>query len=41
MLDDLELFDKSDVQSQNLSGGMKRKLRYREMTCMSLNPVYF
>ena len=27
MLDDLELFDKSDVQSQNLSGGMKRKLR--------------
>ena len=27
LLDDLELFDKSDVQSQNLSGGMKRKLR--------------
>ncbi|XP_019856993.1 PREDICTED: ATP-binding cassette sub-family A member 3-like, partial [Amphimedon queenslandica] len=26
LLDDLELIDKSDVQSQNLSGGMKRKL---------------
>lgn len=28
MIDDLELDDKADVQSKNLSGGMKRKLRY-------------
>ena len=28
MIEDLQLLDKKKVQSKNLSGGMKRKLRY-------------
>ena len=28
MIEDLQLVDKKKVQSKNLSGGMKRKLRY-------------
>ena len=29
MVEDLQLLDKRNIQSQRLSGGMKRKLRYK------------